>query len=240
MNFIVLKNVGRIGGDDSKVKARLSHILSTISRSIKFRISEVRTRGVGSRPPIYEVGLEDEESAVDLQEAFRRFSRKRDPVKRPPELDGVQVFNSATLATRVRVSILRVSWSFFVFSFSLVQLICLCFQQDLFWICFCFFFSLALFYICFLLSSSRSRLGTSVSIQTALSLFRLSTLGPASGSRPQTRPRPPSAAITSSTRFRSSIQWAVSVCSTLISRQVFMVCCCDNVCEVSFLLSLSF
>ena len=141
MNFIVLKNVGRIGGDDSKVKARLSHILSTISRSIKFRISEVRTRGVGSRPPIYEVGLEDEESAVDLQEAFRRFSRKRDPVKRPPELDGVQVFNSATLATRVRVSILRVSWSFFVFSFSLVQLICLCFQQDLFWMGFCCFFS---------------------------------------------------------------------------------------------------
>ena len=129
MNFIVLKNVGRIGGDDSKVKARLSHILSTISRSIKFRISEVRTRGVGSRPPIYEVGLEDEESAVDLQEAFRRFSRKRDPVKRPPELDGVQVFNSATLATRVRVSILRVSWSFFVFSFSLVQLVCFCFQK---------------------------------------------------------------------------------------------------------------
>ena len=141
MNFIILKNVGRIGGDDSKVKARLSHILSTISRSIKFRISEVRTRGVGSRPPIYEVGLEDEESAVDLQEAFRRFSRKRDPVKRPPELDGVQVFNSATLATRVRVSILRVSWSFFVFSFSLVQLICLCFQQDLFWMGFCCFFS---------------------------------------------------------------------------------------------------
>ena len=142
MNFIVLKNVGRIGGDDSKVKARLSHILSTISRSIKFRISEVRTRGVGSRPPIYEVGLEDEESAVDLQEAFRRFSRKRDPVKRPPELDGVQVFNSATLATRVRVSILRVSWSFFVFSFSLVQLICLCIQQDLFRMGFCFFFFL--------------------------------------------------------------------------------------------------
>ena len=147
MNFIVLKNVGRIGGDDSKVKARLSHILSTISRSIKFRISEVRTRGVGSRPPIYEVGLEDEESAVDLQEAFRRFSRKRDPVKRPPELDGVQVFNSATLATRVRVSILRVSWSFFVFSFSLVQLICLCFQQDLFWMGFCFFLVSTVLYL---------------------------------------------------------------------------------------------
>lgn len=108
-HFIILKNVGRIGGDAAKVKTRLGHILSVISKSVQFKIVEVRTKGTGSRPPIYEVILEDEDSAIELREAFKRFTRLRDPVSRPPELEGVQVFNSVTLATRVRVSILRVS-----------------------------------------------------------------------------------------------------------------------------------
>lgn len=65
--------------------------------------------GVDSRPPIYEVALEDDESADGLRKAFNRFTRKRNPVARPPELEGVDVFNSVTLATRVRIAVLRVS-----------------------------------------------------------------------------------------------------------------------------------
>ena len=109
MGSIILKKVGRIGGDEKQVKSRLRHILSAISKSIDFSIAEVKTRGAGHLPPIYEVCLEDPDSASALRKAYTRFTRKKDPVSRPPELDGVEVYNSISLATRVRISILRVS-----------------------------------------------------------------------------------------------------------------------------------
>ena len=110
-NCIILKNVGRIGGDAERVRQRLRHILSAIDKGVDFRISDVHVRGsaASSLPPIYEVVLEDDESARDLREAFKRFTRQKSPVTRPAELDGVGVYNSVTLATRVRISILRVS-----------------------------------------------------------------------------------------------------------------------------------
>ena len=108
-----MKKLGRIGGGDAKVRQRLGHILSKIDPKIDFRISEVRVLGVDSRPPIYEVILEDAESAEALRKAFAKFTRKKSPVACPPELAGVAVYNSVTHATRVRISILRVSGSFF-------------------------------------------------------------------------------------------------------------------------------
>lgn len=106
---IILKKVGKIGGDERQVKSRLRHILSSISKEIDFTIAEVKSRGASHLPPIYEVCLEDPESAVALRKAYTRYTRKKDPVSCPPELDGVEVYNSITLATRVRISILRVS-----------------------------------------------------------------------------------------------------------------------------------
>ena len=41
MNCIVLKKLGKIGGDDSKVRSRLRHILSAIDPGADFSISEV-------------------------------------------------------------------------------------------------------------------------------------------------------------------------------------------------------
>ena len=113
---IILKKVGKIGGDERQVRTRLRHILSRISKEVEFSISDVKVRGStgGNLPPIYEVELEDPDSAETLRKAFSRFTRKKNPVSRPPELDGVEVHNSVTLATRVRISILRVSW-FFIF-----------------------------------------------------------------------------------------------------------------------------
>ena len=122
-NLIILKKVGKIGGDEKQVKSRLRHILSCISKRIDFVITDVQSRGASHLPPIYEVSLEDSESAIDLRKAFARFTRKKDPVSRPPELEGVEVYNSATLATRVRISILRVSDHD---SFVLVFLVALC------------------------------------------------------------------------------------------------------------------
>ena len=114
LNCIVLKKVGKIGGDDSRVKSRLRHLLSRINPEVDFTISEVRVRGSSSLPPIYEVVLTEAEAAEDLRSSFKRFTRKKNPVARPPELDGVEVFNSVTLATRVRISILRVSLLSFI------------------------------------------------------------------------------------------------------------------------------
>ena len=109
LNCIVLKQVGRIGGDDRQVKSRLRHILSCISKEEAIVITEVKVYGsTGPRPPIYEVHLDNSETAESLRVAFARFTRKRNPVRCPPELDGVDVYNSVTLATRVRISILRV------------------------------------------------------------------------------------------------------------------------------------
>ena len=115
LSTIILKRVGTIGGSEQQVKSRIKQILSRISKSVDLSIAEVQVRGaeLGSRPPIYEVRLEDSESAVALRTAFSNFTRKKDPVRIPPELKGVEVFNSVTLATRVRTSILRVSYFHF-------------------------------------------------------------------------------------------------------------------------------
>ena len=117
---IILKKVGKIGGDDAQVRNRVKHILSCISKDVKFSISEVRVRGSGPRPPIYEVVLDDADDAEALRKSFSRFTRKRSPIACPPELKGVEVYNSATLGTRVRISILQVisTFNFNSFSFS--------------------------------------------------------------------------------------------------------------------------
>ena len=109
-NCVILKNVGKIGGDPDRVRSRLRHILSCIDKGVDFRISDVRVRGSATMPPIYEIVLEEEESASDLRKAFRRFTRHKNPVRRPAELEGVAIFNSVTLATCVRISVLRVSF----------------------------------------------------------------------------------------------------------------------------------
>ena len=113
MTSIILKKVGTIGGSTEQVRNRIKHILSCVDKNIKFGVSEVRIRGstASSRPPIYEAVLEDADSAVAIRKAFAGF--KKDPVRCPPELKGVGLFNSVTLATRVRISILRVCFLFF-------------------------------------------------------------------------------------------------------------------------------
>lgn len=208
---IILKKVGTIGGTDQQVKSRIRQILSRISKDVDFSVAEVRVRGAeGSRPPIYEVRLEDPDSAVSLRKAYAQLKGK----KIPPELKGVGVFNSITLATRVRLSILRVG--FF--------LILLCFDLCCFTLVFnSIFVRIAVFvriaYVCFSFFS-RSRSGTSGPIRQVWSLFRDTIPGPASGSRPPALPSP-SGALDSLMPSRSLTQPGPSDCSILISGYVF-------------------
>ena len=114
LGYIVLKKIGRVGGDEGQVRSRIRHILSKMDSRATVDVAEVRALGSGSLPPIYEVRLEDSVSPVALRHTFSRFSRKKNLVKCPPELKGVGVNNCVTLATRVRISILRVRISFFL------------------------------------------------------------------------------------------------------------------------------
>ena len=42
LNLIILRKVGKIGGDESKVRARVGHILSCISKDIEFNVTDVK------------------------------------------------------------------------------------------------------------------------------------------------------------------------------------------------------
>lgn len=42
LNLIILRKVGKIGGDESKVRARVGHILACISKDIDFSVADVK------------------------------------------------------------------------------------------------------------------------------------------------------------------------------------------------------
>ena len=133
--------MGKIGGGDRQVKNWLKHVLSCIDKGITFEISDVRALGSASssQPPIYEVCLDNAEAAEDLRKSFARFTRKKNPVRCPPELEGVKIFNSVTLATRVRISVLRVR--VLVVFCSTCRFMFLCFSV-------CMFFEVLSFNLC--------------------------------------------------------------------------------------------
>ena len=70
LNCVILKKIGKISGDENQVKSRIRHILSTIDKKLKFSISEVRVRGTWPQPPIYEVVIDELESAIALRQSF--------------------------------------------------------------------------------------------------------------------------------------------------------------------------
>ena len=181
--------MGKIGGDVERVRLRLRHILSAIDKDADFRISDVHVRGSASSslPPIYEVVLEEAESAIQLRETFKRFTRRKSPVPRPAELDEVGVFNSVTLATRVRISILRVSLLF-------IFVICFLFLPTLFSsMCFPIWFvsAVCLITVVFLISVNRNRVQASQSKRHRhRSGFCLQTHHPGEGVRPAFGPFP--------------------------------------------------
>ena len=174
-----------------------------------------------SLPPIYEVVLEEPESAIALRKAYSNFkssaSRKK-PVPCQAELVGVGVFNSVTLATRVRISILRVG----TFPFSRCSKSILVFTACPFpfWPYFLVldvpaFLSLMVCSVCF---SSQLSSGTGEPTQTVSLLCRLSMLGRAFASSLLTSSLSPTGSTGSS---RPSSPWTPSArlgSSPLISR----------------------
>ena len=109
---LVVKGLGVVGSSGSQrnpdlLKARLMSVLSLIGSPTPFSIVNVLvypTRG----SPVYDVELSSVESVNALIREFSKYTRRRDPVRRPSELDRVSIYHSVTPGTRVRVSLLRV------------------------------------------------------------------------------------------------------------------------------------
>ena len=119
-NHVIVKGLGQVGSSGSQrspevLQGRLKAVLSLIGVSLPFEVLSVVVYGPSSASPVYNVEL-DSVSAVDaLLIEFFKFTRRSNPVKRPPELERVFLYHAVTPGTRIRISILRVNENF-VFS----------------------------------------------------------------------------------------------------------------------------
>ena len=86
----------------------MASVLRLISAETEFTVVSVLTYSA-AHSPIYDVELDSTLAVETLLRSFYRFTRRREPVRRPPELEKVSVHHSVTVGTRVRISLLRVS-----------------------------------------------------------------------------------------------------------------------------------
>ena len=93
--------------DQLALRTRLASVLSLVSSHPQFNVSNVITFSAGSSP-VYSAELDSTEAVASLLRAFMRFTRRRDPVSRPADLEKVGLYHSVTIGTRVRISLLRV------------------------------------------------------------------------------------------------------------------------------------
>ena len=100
-------------GDSShgpdQLRARLATLLQSINSTIGFSVLNVITYPSASTP-VYDVELDSAAAVSSLIREFFKFTRRQDPVRRPPGLERVSIYNSVTPGTRIRISLLRVRW----------------------------------------------------------------------------------------------------------------------------------
>ena len=111
---LIVKGLGQIGSSGSQhdprlLKNRLSSVLTLVGAPTPFSVANVV---VYSSPaaPVYDVELDSFESVSSLLKEFTKYTRRRDPVARPPDLERVSLYRSVTTGTRVRISLLRVGY----------------------------------------------------------------------------------------------------------------------------------
>ena len=107
---MIVKGLGRVGGsgrDSDVLKTRLAAVLALVGINLPYRILGVVVYSSGTAP-VYDVELDSFVAVSALLKEYSKFTRRRDPVARPPELDRVSFYRSVTTGTRVRVSLLRV------------------------------------------------------------------------------------------------------------------------------------
>ena len=108
----MIKGLGRVGSggprENEAIKLRVASTLAEVGPGLDVSVVDVIIYGAGY--PVYNVELKSEESVKALLSAFSRFTRRRDPVPRPQSLDKISLHHAVTVGTRVRLSLLRVSF----------------------------------------------------------------------------------------------------------------------------------
>ena len=89
------------------LRSRFASLLALVGSTTPFVVCNVIVYPAKGRP-VYEVVLDSAAGVESLIKEFFKFTRRKDPVARPPELSGVSVYHSVTPGTRVRISLLRV------------------------------------------------------------------------------------------------------------------------------------
>ena len=110
---VIVKGLGQVGSSGSQqdprlLKSRLTSVLAHVGAQTAYTVVNVMVYS-SSVYPVYDVQLDSLEAVGSLLKEFSKFTRRRDPVPRPAELQGVSLYRSVTTGTRVRVSLLRVS-----------------------------------------------------------------------------------------------------------------------------------
>ena len=121
---VIVKGLGQIGSgsrDQSLLTTRLTAVLSNVGSELEFNIVKVNVFPPPNHP-VYDVELETAESVDALLKAFSRFTRRYEPITRPSSLDGLSMYHSVTTGTRVRISLLRVSYILISKSFKYLYL----------------------------------------------------------------------------------------------------------------------
>ena len=90
------------------LRSRFASLLTLIGSNVPFVVNQVIVFP-GKGRPVYEVVLDSSNGVESLVKEYFKYTRRKDPVSRPPELSGVSIFHSVTAGTRVRISLLRVS-----------------------------------------------------------------------------------------------------------------------------------
>ena len=112
----MVKGLGQIGSSGSQrdpevLKSRLASVLQLIGSSVPFAVTDVIAYPSASSP-VYDVGLDSSVAVSSLVREFFKFTKRTNPTARPPELERVGVYHSVTTGTRVRISLLRVSFNY--------------------------------------------------------------------------------------------------------------------------------
>jgi hypothetical protein len=111
-SHIIVKGLAQVRSsgsptDQDLLKTRLGAVLSAVGVGPIAAVKVVAFPSKGS--PVYDVELASAEIVASLIKSFYRYTRRKDPVPRPADLEGVALYHSVTPGTRVRISLLRVS-----------------------------------------------------------------------------------------------------------------------------------
>ena len=117
---MIVKGLGQVGSSSGSqrspevLRTRLKSVLDKIGVDEEFSVLNVILYPASS--PVYDVELDSVVAVEALVRNFFKFTRRKDPVSRPPELDKVSVYHSVTTGTRIRLALLRVNNFYFVIS----------------------------------------------------------------------------------------------------------------------------